>query len=927
MFPIVNDHDYCSPNKGSNTTVKTKTSAPITAAVTEQEQQQDSVAINEKREKRQRKEVYDPEFSHYTSSEYSSSEEDAASDQESDDDPDKPWCLCRKPFGDMFMIECDICKYWYHGHCVGVTQSMSARFEREKREWFCPECHAQIQNGTPRNAIPLKVVEKKKETKRANRSSVHGKRGRGRPRKSETLSREVASRFSMRNARKSSSSADPKISTRRSSKPEARSESYEEFDNNERLKELIRERKKEFFYKRSLAEQQKAAKMRELGLGGRQSLTAPSLSNSLDSLASSTSTPNMNNLPINIKSEHKERSKPNIVLQINTKKDSPNDSSNQRLVTTIVKTKKRKHSESSEAAVSDLFTAEPIQISKKNKEEAAQESSDATNGDRKVTPSARKKTSTSEQSEKSVTSPQKKRKDSESSTTNGSSTPIGSKTIALRIKDNLEERSKLIKDVEVPCGKIEQLAVEIESELSKSFKEGSPKYLKKYRSLVFNLRDSKNETLLKNVLIGEISPARLVNMSHDEMASQELAKWRERENKHSIELIKRDAQLAAQQVIVKKTHKGEEVIAAPSLNDPDDPTAVVGNQEPPTTPTKSVNKEIKVSPSSDGSKSGQFKSPTPSNASQEVAHKADNKSRDLIEASTSIADSLTFLDTTKDHQNHVFDMNCKYCTKQMPEDQGEVSKSEEFSTTSAEPESQPKRFRVSIETKLDPTNLSRLTEPLIKPSENSPDAEEYSPSRVTPTAHSNSNDGIDDEEDELYDPEFVPEQDKSTDDFPQARVLDPNEPCWSGTIMMPDVGKFSATAKPVSGDVNFMREEVSKNLMVCGRIAPDQINSYIKKIRSTSKNPTLLIQLHPSTDNDKANFDILFDYLYSRNRCGVINNSAHPQVLKDFYIIPIHEKGNIPEILKPITGPGLDRKEPNCLLGLLLKSHRPNSAT
>lgn len=905
------------------------------------------------REKRKRKEYHDPEFSRFTSSEYSSS--DAESDQESDydseDDPNKLWCVCNKPHGGKFMICCDICKYWYHGHCVGVTQSMSEKYEKERKEWFCPECQTQLQNGTERNAIPLKVVKKEKK-KTGGKSGGAGKRGRGRPRKSAAPPREVNTRFSLRNARKSNSSIDSKLGAKKNpNKPDARSESFGVFEDTQKLKALIKERKREFFFKRSLAEQEKQAKMKELGVG-RQSLTAPSLGNSLDSLASSTSTPNMNNLPINIKSEHKERSKPNIVLQINTKKDGSSDQNSQRIVTAIVKSK-RKHSDSNDPIVNDLFTAEPIQINKKSKTQADtsstatvnQAAGDATssNGDGKgtsLTVKIEKQCAGSEQSEQPTT-PRKKRKDSESSTANGSSTPIGSKQIAQKIKECLEARSKQLKDFEISPEKIDKLATDIEDQLNEIFKEGSSKYLNKYRSLVFNLRDQKNQALIRNVLSGEINPSRLVRMSAEDLASSELAKWRERENKHSIELIKRDAQLATQQVIVKKTHKGEEVISAPLPNEPDDPSAVVNNQEPPTTPTKPHVKNAKPdsskerqSPSGEVSKSSGALKFKIAGISPDSSQKND-KNQDPIGSSVSIAESLPFLDTTKDHRNHIFDMNCKICTKQKVDDCSNDDKSDKVqeAKSSSEPDTQnnpeqqqpeqPKRFRVSIETKLDPAGLSRLKEPLIKPADSTMEAGEYSPSKASPAVESISN-GEDGAEEELYDPDFV--ANKSHDSTPPM-VSSSNEPCWSGTIMMPDVGKFSASAKPVSGSLDFMKDEISQNLMVCGRIAPDQVNSYIKRLKSTTKNQILLIQLHPLTESDRNNFDTFFDYLYSRNRCGVINNSAHPQILKDFYILPIHEKSSIPEILKPIDGPGLDRKVPNCLLGLLVRSKRPTSAS
>lgn len=106
---------------------------------------------------------------------------------------------------------------------------------------------------------------------------------------------------------------------------------------------------------------------------------------------------------------------------------------------------------------------------------------------------------------------------------------------------------------------ITKLSLHIENELFKVFKAVNSKYQTKSRSLIFNLRDTKN-TLYRKVLLGKVSPERLVNMSPEELASAELSRWREHEKKTMIQLITRDAFDQANQVIVKKTHKGEEFI-------------------------------------------------------------------------------------------------------------------------------------------------------------------------------------------------------------------------------------------------------------------------------------------------------------------------------------------------------------------------------
>jgi len=43
--------------------------------------------------------------------------------EEEEDDPNKLWCICRRPYTeDTFMIACDTCNEWYHGDCVGINE-------------------------------------------------------------------------------------------------------------------------------------------------------------------------------------------------------------------------------------------------------------------------------------------------------------------------------------------------------------------------------------------------------------------------------------------------------------------------------------------------------------------------------------------------------------------------------------------------------------------------------------------------------------------------------------------------------------------------------------------------------------------------------------------------------------------------------------
>ncbi|XP_056107447.1 CXXC-type zinc finger protein 1b isoform X1 [Rhinichthys klamathensis goyatoka] len=46
------------------------------------------------------------------------------------------YCICRKPDINCFMIGCDKCNEWFHGHCINVTEKMAKAI----REWYCHQC-------------------------------------------------------------------------------------------------------------------------------------------------------------------------------------------------------------------------------------------------------------------------------------------------------------------------------------------------------------------------------------------------------------------------------------------------------------------------------------------------------------------------------------------------------------------------------------------------------------------------------------------------------------------------------------------------------------------------------------------------------------------------------------------------------------------
>merc|ERR1719220_406466 len=139
------------------------------------------------------------------------------------------------------------------------------------------------------------------------------------------------------------------------------------------------------------------------------------------------------------------------------------------------------------------------------------------------------------------------------------------KKIAHGIRDALKEKHDKCTGINLPPEKIEKIANEIEIAMFGTFGDVGSKYMNKYRSLSYNIKDSKNDGLFRRILLKDVSPIEVVGMTADEYASKELQQWREQEAKKDIEAIKTHEldMIALGNTFVMKTHKGEQVIENP----------------------------------------------------------------------------------------------------------------------------------------------------------------------------------------------------------------------------------------------------------------------------------------------------------------------------------------------------------------------------
>ncbi|KAM5180682.1 SPOC domain-containing protein 1 [Mantella aurantiaca] len=125
------------------------------------------------------------------------------------------------------------------------------------------------------------------------------------------------------------------------------------------------------------------------------------------------------------------------------------------------------------------------------------------------------------------------------------------------LSDVLLNRIQETKNFQVQEETVKNLAKIVEKEMFDLYHDTGIRYKNKYRSLIFNLKDPKNKKFFHRVLVSEITPQCLVQMSATEMAGQELSDWRNQERRHNLEIIEKaekDCQQNKQKI--KLTHKG-----------------------------------------------------------------------------------------------------------------------------------------------------------------------------------------------------------------------------------------------------------------------------------------------------------------------------------------------------------------------------------
>ncbi|CAL1675960.1 unnamed protein product [Lasius platythorax] len=911
-------------------------------------------------------------------------EEDEEDNSDSEDDPDRLWCICKRPHNNRFMICCDVCEDWFHGKCVHVSKAMGQQMEEKGIEWVCPNC-----------------LKKKAEEERA-KSNSQSQSGKQRTKIELVNENLVSQKVLSKEIPLSSLSVDCSVAPVSGTmqcvvcKKEARNSSIYCSDACilAHAQETLTKDKPvptgSKATKSPLAETAKAKpETRVIVLDRKSGADAPTRSNLRTWLKENPTfevigANNINTLQIGGK----------LVTQIQTSGKTAKltqpvkvQTMPKMIYTKVVGSKQTVLAPNKKFTIIPT-TQQQVNVSPTNKPMQLKQTIISTTPGKSpiILKTAMPKSVMSTQLKAQATGSPKQTPVKKQETKPSPSqlklqtkpTPVKkpeAEPIRVNIRKTLTEllssRIKETEDLKLTDEEIADLAFNIELEMYKYFKDTGSKYKAKYRSLVFNIKDTKNLTLFRKIADRSLTPDAVVRLSPDEMASQELAEWREKETKHQLEMIKKnELDLMAQaKSIVVKTHKGEQIIENDGGIDHVDPKTPVQDIVTALNSGDSIsstvddlekdkdNKEDRLRSRMDAKKSksmderrrkdkerGRERDSIKSKSKdrRERSHSRHRHSRDRDRSKTrdkskerksrnkeSRRDKDREREKDKDRDRN---KDRDKTSRKESRERGRQKEKDRHKSNVARNRSESRESK-----DLDKKEEERKKE-TEKKKESSPVAEKPIEDRlwrhIEDEATTNTIDGNDSDISDREPSSTVtiktpdineePERDKEQETDKETTTKGGWRTVWRGFVNMVDVAKFFITAQEVSGNAKDLMDDLPDTVDVVGRISHETVWDYISKMKRTGSKEILVIRLTAANDEEKIPYITLYSYLNSRSRLGVVGNVS--KNIKDFYIMPFSSQSTIPPVLLPLTGPGFEEHRPHLLLGIIVRNKKKRLA-
>ncbi|KAL1115747.1 hypothetical protein AAG570_006037 [Ranatra chinensis] len=457
----------------------------------------------------------------------------------------------------------------------------------------------------------------------------------------------------------------------------------------------------------------------------------------------------------------------------------------------------------------------------------------------------------------------------------------------------LDQRAKQDTEINMTSTEIDTLSVEIEEELYNYFKDTGAKYKSKYRSLVFNIKDPKNLTLYKKILGKSISPGQLVRLTPEELASQELAQWREKEAKHQLEIIKKNELDLIHQAktVVLKSRKGEEVIETKNHK------ANISELESALNRTA---EDYEVQEKNSTCVKGEMKVDSELLKLEEklkTREKEERRKNDSRKKSDRKADRKHDRGRSRSRKNSGRSRRSHSHRSHSKRSPSEKHSSRHHKKVVKEEEEEREEPNIKTEVK---------TEDVV----DNPAEVKVEDCAVEEDSSSNSSDREPSSTVTINTPPYIDAEEEEQQPTP----------VWKGTLNMTEVTKLFTKAFEVSGSCEDLGEELSEHLECVGRIQPESVWDYVSRMKKAGTKNIIVVRFASESHQEKMNYLALYSYLNSRNRMAVIGNVS--KTIKDFYVLPLASHSPIPQVLLPLDGPGFEDYRPHLLLGIIIRSRK-----
>ncbi|XP_020817762.1 uncharacterized protein LOC110191293 isoform X2 [Drosophila serrata] len=856
-----------------------------------------------------------------------SNDPEASESQEDDDDPNKLWCVCRQPHNNRFMICCDLCEDWFHGTCVGVTKAMGTDMEDKGIDWKCPKCvKKQEEKSQPRitdmlvSRSTFQTDEKFNDTKVPAESPPN-------PRRLLPVGVPVASsplRSPMiKPVKKFPAATNP---------PQQQQLNFIKLppgDSNCVLCKRPAASNSVYCSEDCIRKYAQNAIHANSSVKGRPD-------------SPMTNTANVQS-PLHHALEAKKNKKKDLFEDMLRQADSVSkverinvfERKSGRMITGhLAPTALQFRKWLQENPTFEVMPSGIIQSPDPEKHQLkrvpdpyspAVETTSVTVTKRPVEGAIKSPlptTSTSMVRPQMVARKEREKEKPPNTPSRSSGKPEPIRPgIRRSLKEQLLARIKEAQTVELASGQatttwltdieVDQFVQDVETEMFNSFgRDVGAKYKAKYRSLMFNIKDRKNRTLFEKICAKQVEPKQLVRMTPEQLASQELAKWREEENRHQLDIIKKSELdlLSCAQNYVVKTHKGEEEVIAPKMD--------VSLPEEEISQPKQVDRKLTSQISeTDISIMERSSSREKSASSKEKRHKS-HKHHHHRKRSRSRSSSRG-RSTEKRHRRHHNEAEAGGGEREH-RSQDKNNKEKEVHVLSASPLPKKKDdidqtpvSKKTPEKKLDASAYNLIDQILEseKTVEQAANLGQSAKPSLKPLSTLPSSSKIDEPMDRY------------------SRYIKglTTSKLWSGNLKMIDVTDFEVVMHPVLGDNQNLGNLLPIQLNVIGRITRVNVWDYIKKLKKSRSKEVVIVHILPSSPSETSKFDLFFDYLDSRQRLGVLGVDSDQ--IRDFYIFPLGSSDELPPALLPTDRVPFyeDAQRPNTFLGIIVRclSKRP----